>query len=122
MSVGGRNKSWIGKITFIVVSCLTAAFIMKTISRNTYILLPIWFFILESSCIIFKKFTQLSFKHALLCSASISLFLTIIITILILMFFSLQDFENNIVYVFLSLLSSVAGVLSTYSDAFTQPH
>lgn len=122
MNVGDRNKSWIEKITIIVVSCFTAAFTMKAISSNTYILLPIWFFILESSCIIFKKFTQLSFKHVVLYSTSISLVLTIIITILILIFFSLQDFENNTVYVFISLLSSVAGVLSTYSDAFTQQH
>lgn len=112
-----RNKFWIKKTAFVIVIILITIFIMETISSITYVLLPIWFLFLEGSYIAFIKFRQLSFMHLVLYSHFISLVLTIFFTIIIAKFYNLQDLENNYAYIFLSLSSSVAGILSTYSEA-----
>lgn len=120
MNLGNINESWI-KVGIILVACLTAVLIIITIkSSDTYIILPMWFLLIEITSISFKKFTRLSPTSILLCSVITSFIPIFIITVLILIFYNLKDLENNNVYIFLSLAPSIAGILFTYTEAYTQ--
>lgn len=127
------------KIAVNLVAVIVAALIVKkTTFNDTYTLIPIWFFLVQlilicltstrlksrvtsiSSLIPLYIRTRLNFIVIPIIFFVPLIIICIIYTIMGMSNYNLQDFENNKAYLWLSLASSIAGILYAYSEFFTE--